>query len=177
MQLRILNENQVDEKVDAAIKKTLAICFPNDVEEFSRTRAFEGNVPLFSVYIEDSDKVLAHLAIMDRTVIVGGESVRVAGVANVCVLPEYRKKGLSDMILKAAMEEAMRRHFDFGLVFTGGRIKKVYARNGWIDIPGREFITTRDGKQIELPAQTRMYYPLKKKVFPPGTVDLCGIKW
>lgn len=178
MQLRILNENEIDETLAAAMRQTLVICFPDDAEKYSRSRHYEGNVPLYNVRIEDGGVVAANLDVVDRTIKVSGESVRVAGVGSVCVLPQYRGKGLSDSILKVAMEEALRRNFDFGLLFTSRQVKKVYARNGWIDMADQKFLSLRQGRGIELSAEgVRMYYQLGEKEFPQGIVDLCGIDW
>jgi len=76
------------------------------------------------------------------------------------------------------MQEAHTRRFDFGLLFTQQKIKKVYARNGWLQINKSKFIRTENGVNIEMPSESiKMYYPLAVKDFPTGDVDLQGNKW
>jgi predicted acetyltransferase len=138
------------------------------------------------VIIEDGNDVVAYVGVIDRTIKVGGKKCRVAGVQNIGVLPKYRGRQLSNAVLKAAMKEAQIQRFDFGLLFTQEKIKKVYARNGWLQIKNRKFIRTeacpersrRSSINIEMPTESiKMYYPLAVKDFPPGDVDLLGNKW
>ena len=178
MKPAIVEDSQIDQKLDAIIRKNLCICFPKDCDEFSRTRAYHGNVPLYTVFLNDGQTVRAYLAVVDRTILAGREQIHVAGVANVFVMPKYRGKGLSDVILKAAMEEAGRRGFDFGLLFARQTVKKVYARNEWLELKTQEFVTVKNGEEVQLSQEkSRMYYPLKKKEFPAGKVNLQGIDW
>ncbi len=178
MQSRIINETEITEKLSSAIRKTLAICFPHHKDEFSKTHYLSDLKPLFSVIIEDGNDVVAYVGVIDRTIKVGGKKYRVAGVQNIGVLPKYRGRQLSDAVLKAAMKEAQIQRFDFGLLFTQEKIKKVYARNGWLQIKNRKFIRTEDSINIEMPTESiKMYYPLAVKDFPPGDVDLLGNKW
>ena len=178
MRLRVLQESEIDAELDAAIKQSLVACFPNNRDAFSRSRACRGTEPAFTVVIQDADNVIAHATVVDRVIKAAGERLRVAGVANVCVLPEHRGKGLSDRVLIVATQEARRQDFDCGLLFTGENIKKLYARNGWVQITGQRFIRIEDGGEIEIPAENvKMYYPLKRRNFPAGMVHLQGDKW
>jgi GNAT superfamily N-acetyltransferase len=178
MRPRIVKETKISEKLDAAIRKTLTICFPHHKDTYSKTYYLNNNKPVFSAIIEDDSDCYAYVGVIDRTIKVGGKEYRVAGVQNVCVLPKYRGWQLSDAILKAAMQEALIRKFDFGLLFTQEKIKKVYARNGWLQIKNRKFIRTEDSINIEMPTESiKMYYPLAVKDFPTGDVDLLGNKW
>ena len=176
MNLRILKEGQIDETLDTAIKQSLAKCFPDIEDIFLQTRAYRNNVPLYTVILQQKDIVCDHLAVVERTIAADNDKYRVAGVANVCVLPEYRNKGLSDKILQAATEEAQKYDFDFGLLFTNKKITYIYARNGWLEIQGQKFLCTDQGKKLEV-SSDKMYYPLKCEKFPSGTIDLQGKGW
>jgi len=177
-QPRILTEDQIDEKLDAAIRKNLALCFPHNKAVFSQTRRWQGVTPAYSVIVEDYDNVIAYTSIIDRTIKVGDEDCRIAGAQNVFVIPQYRGMGFSEVVLNAAMDEAKRQDFDFGLLFTRKNIKNVYARSGWIQITGRKFIRIENDIESDLPQESiKMYYPLLKKDFPPGIVHLHGNKW
>lgn len=178
MRARIVDENDVDDVLDAGIKGILIRCFPHNEHKFSKARKWRGNVALYNAVIEADDVVCGHTAVVDRTVTVGNEPLRVAAVANVSVLPEYRGTGLSDIMLNDVMAEAGKRQFEVGLLFTTEAIRKVYMRNGWIEIEGQEFVRVEKGEEIVMPAESvQMYYPLKRKDFPPGNVHLCGDKW
>ena len=178
MRARIVDENEVDDVLDAGIKSILINCFPHNKEKFSKARKWRGNVALYNAVIETDGVVCGHIAVVDRTITVGGEPLRIAGVANVSVLPEYRGRGLSDGMLKAVMEEAGKREFEVGFLFTIEGIKKVYGRNGWIEVVGRTVVRVEKEEEIIMPAESiKMYYPLKRQEFPPGDIHLCGDKW
>jgi GNAT superfamily N-acetyltransferase len=178
MRLRIVKETEITKLLDATVRKTLVICFPHHEDKFSKNHYLNDLKPLFSVIIEDGSDCYAYVGVIDRYIKVGGRKYRAAGVQNICVLPKYRGRQLSDVILKAAMAEAHRHNFDFGLLFTQEKIKKVYARNGWFEIKNRKFIRTKNSIQIEMPSESiKMYYPLAVKDFPTGDVDLLGNKW
>ncbi len=178
MQTRIVKETEISEKLNAAIGKTLAVCFPHHKDKFSKTHYLNGSRPVFSAIIEDGGNVIAYAGVIDRTIKIGGKKYRVASVQNVCVLPRYRHRRLSDGVLKAAMEEAHIQRFDFGLLFTRQNIVRVYTRNGWVWIKHRKFIRMENGVNIEMPPESvKMYYPLAVKDFPTGDVDLQGDKW
>ena len=178
MELRILKESQVTQSLDEEIRKNLVISFPHNEDIFSHSRKWRGNVPFYNVVLLDGDIVCAHVAVVDRTILAGGTNLRVAGVANVFVLPGYRGKGLSDKILITAMAEAKKLEFDCGLLFTGENIKHIYTRNGWLRISGQKFIAVANGIEYSLPPNKPiMYYPLSNSNFPPGTIHLQGNRW
>ena len=133
MLLRLLRENEISSELDMAIRRNLILLFPHNKSLFSAGRNWRGNTPLYTVIIEQND-VCAHLAITDRTIMVGNEQVHVAGVANTFVMPEYRGKGYVGKMLELAMSQARKLGLDFGMLFAVEAIKKVYSRYGWIEI-------------------------------------------
>lgn len=175
---RIIKESQVGEKLDVEIRKNLCICFPRDKDVYSKVRAWHNIWPIFIAIIEQGNNVIAHAAVVDRIIKVGNENLRVAGLQNVFVLPEHRGRRLSTTVIQAAMAEAQQQDFDCGLLFTYEPVKKVYARNGWLQITDRKFIRIDNGREIEMPQETvKMYYPLRRKDFPAGIVNLQGNDW
>jgi len=179
MEICIVNENEISGELDCAIKKALCICFPDDAEFFSGSRAWHGTAPAWSVIMKDNSTVAAHVGIVDRTVKTGKHLLRVAGIQNVFIQPEYRGRGLCEKLMNAAMDEALRRGFDAGLLYCVPRLEKVYAKCGWTLLPGKEIIRINEkGEHVPLPAKNiTMYFPLKIKDFPDGDINLQGNDW
>lgn len=179
MKIRVLKEEEIDDKLDAVIRDRLVFSFPNSQTSFKDTRNWRDNVPLFSVVMGDeNDDIIAHLAVADKTILVGTEQLRIAGIANIFVMPDFRNRGYVGKILSSAMNEAKMLEFDFSLLFTGQETKKVYARYGWIEIIGQKCIIDKNGEESEmLPDSVPMYYPLTNKDFPVGTIYLQGDTW
>ena len=179
MDLKIIEESTIPQNIDQMIKDGLCICFEPDVEVFSKTRAWHGSAPAWSIVIVDDDRVAAHVGIVDRVISAGGEQIRVAGIQNVFVLKNYRGQKLCDKIMDAAMKEAGRRDFDAGLLYCIPELEKVYARCGWQLLPKEDVIRVdENGDELALPDKNiAMFYPLKVKGFPVGTVHIQGNDW
>lgn len=179
MKLSIIQETDISGALDQRIRETLRRCFPEDDSAFSQTRSWHGSAPAWSILIEDAGRIVAHAGIVDRIIQVGKKPVRVAGIQNVGVVPECRGQGLSSRMMIAAMEEAAKLGFDAGLLYCLPVLEKVYANCGWKLLPGAEIIRVDEfGAEVALPAKNvAMFFPLKMKEFPPGTIHLQGNDW
>ncbi|NLH16886.1 MAG: GNAT family N-acetyltransferase [Phycisphaerae bacterium] len=180
MEIRILEESQIDPMTDAAVRGVLAECFPHYSRLFSTSRHWRGNVPLFTAIAVDKSSVVACSVVIDRTIRIGARPVRVAGVGNVCALPAYRGKGIVDRILLAAMEVAAEQGFEWGMLFCRPEILKVYERTGWQPCMDRRFVRTDSvtGKSVEMPADHgKMFLRIGYRPLPAGDIDLQGDKW
>jgi len=174
---RIIDESQMPQDLDVRIRAALCSAFARDAAIFSQSRAWHGSGPAFSAVIEDAGAVVAHVGVVDRTLHIGQQSYRAAGVQNVCVMREYRGRGLSDAVMRASMDEARRRGFDLGLLFCYPAIEKVYARTGW-RLADRAVVRQEDGKTLPLPeGNVAMWLPMCLTELPQGTIDLCGNDW
>jgi nodulation protein A len=174
----VIDECDVDAEMDAAIRRTLSVCFPHRAETFAEGRRWRGNIPLFNSIIVADDAVCAHVAVVDRTIRAGLTDVRVAAVGMVAVAPACRGRRLVDGALSAAMAEAARRGFELGMLFTHSPTDGIYARNGWREIRDRQVVRVEEGAEIEIPPDNiRMYYPLTGRALPAGNIHLLGDKW
>lgn len=177
--VRIIDEQELEPDLEAAIRQALVTCFPKDAEFFSRSRAWHGSAPAFSALVSEDDRVIAHLGVVQRRIKVGGTPVEMAGIQNVCVLDEHRGRGLCREMLAAAMAEAKSRGIDFGLLFCVAELVPVYERCGWKRLPDQPVIRV-DSDGLEKPlveGNLPMWLPLGEEGFPRGTVHLGGNDW
>lgn len=166
-------------ELDEAIRAGLCICFPNDAAVFSQTRAWHGSAPAYSVVVEQDHQVIAHVGVVQRTLRVGSGPLSIAGVQNVFVLPDHRGRGLADRIMTAAMDQALRRRIDVGLLFCLPTLERLYRRLGWLALGQREVWATHSAGQRYRPdpKNVLMFHPLLRRDFPAGPIDLCGDDW
>ena len=68
MIIRTIDEDLIDVRTDRLIKQGLCICFPEDIAVYSKTRAWNDYNPSFSVVIEKNNAVIAHAAIIEKTI-------------------------------------------------------------------------------------------------------------
>jgi len=179
MKLRILKEEAIDGALNKKILGCLQKAFPDGVLNFKESRYWHGSVPAWTVLLEEENSIIAHVGIVERSITAGKETIRIAGLQNVCVAPEHRGKNLSNMVVKASMDEAMRLNIDFGLLFCIKQIEKIYACGGWKTLHERTVVRVEaDGREISIPEKNIvMYYPLVKKNFPEGNIHLQGNDW
>ncbi|MDD5728954.1 MAG: GNAT family N-acetyltransferase [Victivallales bacterium] len=179
MKLKIIDEAAMTSEFDRAVRDALCRCFPGDAAIFSRSRAWHGSAPAWSIIMFDGERIAAHAGIVDRTIAAGETLLRVAGIQNVFVLPEYRGTGRGAELMTAAMKEAGKRHFDAGLLYCIPQLEKVYAQCGWRLLPERQIVRIdENGNQVSLPAKNiTMFFPLQVRAFPDGVINLRGNDW
>ena len=110
----------------------LARCFPVWAE---RKRIFK-RFPFreLSFIAKDGDKCCGHLGLIPmETYGNDGSLIRLAGVASVAVLPEYRKSGIAGKLCQAAACWAEENGFDALPLYTS--VMRVYEKNNWQIFP------------------------------------------
>ncbi len=117
MKLHVFEEPFIDRFTDQSIKDGLCICFPEDIEVYSKTRSWNEYNPHLTVVKARKRQVVAHAAVIDTEVLFGKLKICVAGIMNVFVLPAYRNRGLAVKVMNASMREAAHRDFQLGLLF------------------------------------------------------------
>ena len=176
--VQVIDEDQVGPELDAAIRRLLCDCFPPDAEAFSSRRAWNAVWPAFSVFGRHGDKVVGQVGIIERRINCGGVAVRVAGIQSLAVAHDWRRSGLSQRLMTAAMDEARRRGIRFGLLFCVPELENFYARLGWRRID--RAVTMRDavGRPVPLTAKNiSMELALAGDLLPAGPMDLEGRDW
>ncbi len=175
---RIIIEPHIDRRTDQSIRLGLCICFPDDVEFYSKTRGWNQYDPYITAVVERDKRVVAHATVIDKSITVGRQVVRVAGIMNVFVLSEYRKQGLATEVVRAALEEAERQGFDMGLLFCKAWLESVYSGAGWKKISDRHITRVVGRRELTLRENIiSVYYPLKLQSLPPGDIHLRGNDW
>jgi GNAT superfamily N-acetyltransferase len=179
MNLRIVKEEAVTPELDEAIRHGLVVCFPADAESFSHTRAWHGSAPAWSVILDHEGEVIGHVGVVDRVIKVGETALRVAGIQNVFLLPEFRGRGVSTPLMDKAMHEAAAQGFDLGMLFCVPALERVYSRAGWLSLGERETVRIDEtGVEVPLPAKNVcLFFPLAHPSFPRGVIHLQGNDW
>lgn len=177
--LELIEERKMTADLDQKIRDLLCLCFPPDVEIFSRLRPWNNVLPEYTVVYIDEGKLLGHVGVVYREIVCGDTHVAVAGIQSMAVHPDMRGTGLAQAIMKECMAEAARRGVRFGLLFCVESLANTfYQRQGWIKINERITMLDENGKQVGLPAKSAaMYLPLAGDSLPSGCIDLQGREW
>ena len=178
MEIRIIDESEITDRQDGAIKKLLCRCFPKDAAIFSQRRGWHGYLPAWSVLLKDGDDLVAHASVIERAVLVGDIVLQIAGVGNVCVTPERRGEHLARLVLEKTMTEARARGYDCGMLSCNAHLEPLYTRLGWHVPTDREVIRVEVGEEKPFREGHRlMVYPLVVTELPPGRIHLQGDSW
>ncbi len=173
-----IEETAMTPELDAAIRECLCACFPADKEFFSGARAWHGSPPAYSLVGRAEGRVAGHVGIIVRDIRVAGRTVRIAGIQNMAVLPDWRKSGLGSALITGAMDQAARRGIPFGVLFCIPELERYYARYGWTrhDVDVR--MDYAGQRNIPIPGKNIcMVKLLAGRPFPDGDIHLQGADW
>ena len=97
-----------------------------------------------------TDNLPGRLGVLDSKVSVGNQIIQVGGIGGVTTKPEFRHRGVASAMLARAAE-FMKRDLkvEFGLLLCRHEVSAVYAKTGWVIIPGPTTFT-RAGGELDL---------------------------
>jgi RimJ/RimL family protein N-acetyltransferase len=130
----------------------------------------------WNVLVYVGNVLASNVEIVERTVTVGGQPVRVGGIGGVATLPEYRGRSLATQAMIAAakfMEDEL--GLEYGLLITSTRRETFYKGLGWQVISEPAYFDQPSGK-IQNEGIT-MSLSMAGKFWPPGMVDFCSLPW
>lgn len=124
-----LADASVDAAMDGKIRALLTTCFTGPQDEvFKARRYFKAPYPHRWIIDDGQGGLAAHVGAHERRVRAEGRSYRVIGIAEVCVLPAYRGRGLVGAILREIHAWAVRQGFEFSVLFG---VPGVYGSSGY----------------------------------------------
>lgn len=92
--------------------------------------------------VEHGDEIVAHAAVVERRIEIGGRPLRAGYVEAVATARERQRRGHGTRVMEAAGNH-IRDGFEIGVLGTGSH--GFYARLGWTTWRGPSFVRTRDG--------------------------------
>lgn len=152
---------------EAAISALLARCFTTDFGG----RSFFTHHHHLRLIVRGSG-IIGHMALMLRSVLLGGRQVTVAGLAEVATDPANRGQGIAAALLQAAIAEAKASPAEHLLLFG---VARVYAAAGFRPVSNPLTHVEMDGTRVVTAGDDDlMVLPLRDAPWPEGPVDLRG---
>lgn len=96
-----IDDSDVDDRLDREIRELLSACFIKPGDEVFRDRRYFTEMPSRRWLLRDEGRLVAHVAVHERTI---EDGIRMLGIAEVCVTPTHRGRGLMQGLLKAVHE-------------------------------------------------------------------------
>ena len=170
MRIELKAEGQLTESERLGLARLSAEAFPPDGDDTQWAQSD------WHVLVWEGDEIVNHVEIVERTVSVGGQPVRLGGIGGVSTLKAWRKRGLAEAALKTAVD-TLRDPLavDFGLLVCGEVMIPYYSKFGWKLIGRPMWIDQPKGRVLY--THPIMILPVCKDEWPDGEINLCGRPW
>lgn len=156
-----LRDAQVDDALDAELRTLLTRCFDNSFE----TKRYAYEMPPHRLLVRDGGALVAHVAVHEKVLKSGGEALAFLGIAEVCVAPSHRGRGLVRAMMKAS--EAHFTGFPFAVLLGD---PGVYSSSGYRSVGNVTFPYEGTGE----PNRYAMVKVLGSRSWPVAGVTIEG---
>jgi predicted acetyltransferase len=177
LQVKILSTAQISTKLDQNINQLDHLAFNAESENVDQEfTSIEWSSHEWMALGFIGGDLVTQLCLLKREVLVGGQSVWVAGIGGVATHPNWRRRGLASQLLRAS-ETFMQAKIctPFGLLICADETQPVYAHCGWQTV-AKSLTFVQDGQPRKLDTCV-MILPLVNQPWPTGEINLCGLPW
>lgn len=160
--------------LEERLAELLDCCFHGMLE----SRSYYKQVPHARLLLWHGNMLIGHAGLDHRVIRVGDCVVRVTGIIDLCVDPNYQHMGRGSALLRFSEELARNGQTEFMLLFADRA--DLYSRNGyrpiepamvtWLAIDER----TSHNMQRRDFSGTLLVKEISQKTFPSGEIDLLG---
>lgn len=177
MNIEFLEMDTLSDQHTQALKHLRSVVYPPEVLETLPARFFTWTPVQWSVFIWDSDELVARVGLVVRDILDNGVAKRIGGIGGVATHPARQGQGLAS----TAMHEA-EKHFRedlnvlYALLFCRPHLVEFYKRLNWKPFEGQVFVEQPAGK-IEFSANGAMVLDIKEQATTQGVLDLNGLPW
>lgn len=161
MTLTYLPDAHVDDTLDSELRILLTDCFGDAFKD----KRYCHELPVHRWLVRDEGKLVAHLAVHDKTFEHEGTHTLFLGIAEVCVAPSHRGRGLVKRLL--AEMEARFSAAPFAILLGD---EGVYSSSGYATVHNVYF----PYKSSAEPAEGVMVKALGSASWPEGKVTIEG---
>ncbi|AHF92249.1 aminoglycoside 2'-N-acetyltransferase [Opitutaceae bacterium TAV5] len=167
-------DSAVDAALDLALRELLSACFTKPQDHVFKTRRYFNEPPAHRWLIRDATGTpVAHLAAHEKQLFTDdGRTLRIGGIAEVCVRPDHQGRGYVKPLIAAAHRRMGAGGFAFS-VLSGN--ERYYASSGYRPVNN----LLRDGvgpagEAVRIRAEGFLAAPLSDTVWPHGDVYIPG---
>ena len=171
--IQFLEDAAVDAVLDRQLRELLSLCFTKPCDAVFRDRRYFHEPPRWRWFVRGvAGELIAHIAVHDKQIGTAAGELRMAGIAEVCVHPQYRGRGLVRDLLATAHAWLAAQGIPVAMLFGD---KKHYASSGYRNISNPiRHRNSETGVWITEPSDWAMVKPLGNLDWPAGVVDLRG---
>ncbi len=170
--IEYIPDSEVDAALDGQLRGLLSICFTGPQNERFKRQRYYSQMPRHRWIIREQGRVIAHVAVHDKSVGTPVGDLAIGGVAEVAVRPDFRGRGLVRQLIAAAHADLVWRGVPFAFLFGD---HNVYESSGYVPVnnPLRFYDPSRNEWCVR-PDASAMVALLGSTPWPEGEIDLRG---
>lgn len=172
MKIEIVAEHKVDQGVHKQLYSLLGQSFPDYPE-----RSYYKLLPQFRYLVWAGDKLVAQMGVEHRVINMDGHCVRVFGIIDLCVAPEYRIRKIATTLLRQVEALAQSSDVDFLILFANDH--RLYHSNGYDRVVNVcRYVMVNEHQTLGIGERSfeecMMVKPIRHKKWQDGLVDMLG---
>jgi predicted N-acetyltransferase YhbS len=129
-------------------------------------------LPTATLLLREGRRVVGHLAIFERQIKIGDESLQAGLLGEIAVAADRRRAGLARDLVREAHAHLQARAIPFAILFAYE--PRVYQSSGYRLMPNQMRFLDSDGAWKTFVYRGSMYAELSERRWPDQPVDLCG---
>lgn len=168
--IEFYSESDVTNFDNKKLMELLQLCFP--MLKCFETNRFYLERSDFRWFIRNNNKIIANAVVLDKIFLSEGKKISIAGVAEICVDPAYRGKGLARKLLSEIHSWAKSQGYSF--TFLYGKTE-IYRSSGYIQCNNQlKYINHMENIEEIKQIDTAHYCPLKNESWPESLINTQG---
>lgn len=172
MNVEYIRDLDVDTELDGKLRDLLSTCFTKSGDEVFREHRYYKEHPSHRWFVPHKEgRLIAHVALHEKVVVSSNQDIRVGGIAEVCVHPEFRGQGLVRQLLSKAHAWLRLNGYCFSLLF--GK-PQVYASSGYESVTNLFLKSKSDNGENKWAVIKAMVSQLSETEWPVDNVYLQG---
>ncbi len=166
-------DRDVDETLDQQIRSLLTRCFTGPQDAVFHHRRYFHEPCARRWFVRDGQMgIAAQVALHDKEVRAGENVHRIGGVAEVCVHPDFRGRGLVKQLLGEVHTWLKKNDVPFSVLLGDPH---VYTSSGYQVVTNLFYDANQDGRKVRRVLSSAMVCTMNEASWPNGDVYLPGL--
>jgi predicted acetyltransferase len=174
MALELIKARAIEVACELATEVTALLndAFPDGAPDELRNYYARHGIPTTSLLLKDGSSVVGHLAVYERHIRIGADTVLIGLLGEIATATDRRRTGLARLLIRHAHEHLQAQSIPFSILFAFE--PRIYLSSGYQPMQNQTTFIDADGQSRTFVFRGSMYAELLADVWPNLPIDLCG---